>query len=158
MTIIEQRLEISKSILHYYISSGKIPINSSDDYIDDYVSFSVKITDKLITELINSTEDESTTIIDEQFERYKIGRDEVDRIMQLPYNSSIKIDIKNELLKNSIKIDSDFKLEYYSYLSTLFLNELLNRLNTYKFIEEAENRALEARESIGDIIQDLRKE
>ena len=155
MNIFDKRLEASISILNSYVSLGKITINSNDENIDSYVTFSVKLADRLINELSTINPNYDSKIITNKFDYYEIGNEEVDRIMNLPYDS-IDINLKDEILKPNINIPEKFKEDYYSHLNALFLNVLLNRLNSYSNIEKAENRALDARKSTNNIIQELK--
>lgn len=153
MTNDEQRLEISKSILNTYISNGEIPFNDSENVnINRTVKISVKIADALIEELTKTRNIEQ---IDESANMYSFGNTEVDRIMNLPYDDTTNL--FQELQYSGIKYDKQIKLDYYRYLSTLFLNVLLNRLNIYLDIKKAEDRACSARQGIGTIIEDIRK-
>lgn len=157
MTELEQRLEISRNILNSYISSGNITLNSTDENIDNYIKLSVKLADRLINELTIINPDEDTISINEKFDFYSLGRLEVDRIMDITYSNSIVLDLKKELLIPIMSIKKENQIDYYLYLSNLFLNVLLNRLSSYKNIEKAEDRALDAREKIGEIIKVLRE-
>jgi len=156
MTKFEKRLDTSLTILNSYVSSGKISINSTNEVIDDYVVFSVKLADRLINELTILNPYKEPVIINDKFDYYDLGNIEVDRIMELPYVNSVVINLKEEILKPNLNIKEKFKEDYYSHLNALFLNVLLNRLNSYPNYESAENRALDARKATSDIIQDIR--
>lgn len=156
MTKFDKRLETSRSILNSLISLGKITINSTDETIDNYVILSVDISDRLINELTTVNTEDNSKIINDKFDYYELGNNEVDRIMNLPYDNLIDINLKEELLKENLNIVEKFKEDYYSHLNALFLNVILNRLHSYPNHKNAENRAFEARQATADIIYDFR--
>ena len=94
MTKFDKRLETSRSILNSLISLGKITINSTDETIDNYVILSVDISDRLINELTTVNTEDNSKIINDKFDYYELGNNEVDRIMNLPYDNLIDINLK----------------------------------------------------------------
>lgn len=86
-----------------------------------------------------------SNLIDEQFRFYKIGSDEVERIIRLD-NPDLKLEIKNA----SLLVDKKYVRKFYLHMSSLFLNICLNRVN--ELGKDAEERALSCRDIIVELI------
>jgi hypothetical protein len=85
----------------------------------------------------------------EEFEYFKKGSAEVERIINLPADA----DLKKELINSSVNISKKYVRNYYSHMSALFLNISLNRVN--ELGEDAEKRGFICRKIIFEIINGI---
>lgn len=83
------------------------------------------------------------------FEQYTIAAAEVERIIALPDNADLTVEINN----SSSTIPVEKRREFYRHMNSLFLNVLLNRLDGLG--AGAEQRAIDARRIIVSIINTL---
>ncbi len=83
-------------------------------------------------------------------EQFTKATNEIDRIIF----AESEINLKNEIEKSAESItDLRTKKEFYQHINTLFLNVLLNRLDTVGKI--GEQRAIEARKILVKLIQSI---
>jgi hypothetical protein len=76
----------------------------------------------------------------------------VEKIMKLSEGSDIKKSIKQEV--DTAEISQENQREFYTWMKSLFLNIVLNRLK--EFGENAKERSFEARTKINELIDELK--
>lgn len=89
-----------------------------------------------------------SNIIDEQFRFYKIGANTVERIIHSD-NIKTHFDLKKELEDASYLINKKYIRKFYTHMSTLFLN---NVLNNNDIDANTRDKAIMCRNIIYDII------